>query len=911
MSDTNGLEQLRGATIGALSDALHSEQELRDMVAGLRPILAANASDDDVDILLKELIQQLQIDVDLGTAITSEDFVPWLVGRRADIQWTRWKAYKKLLLKQGRPPKVVDKLGLLTDEILDLAGDPKEPGVWARRGLVIGDVQSGKTGTYLGLFNKAADAGYRLIIVLAGSTESLRQQTQERLDESFIGRDTRVYSQKAKGSVPQASNKKLLGIGKIDETVADVQSMTTVMADFRKSSLLASSMTVSESSPAPYVFVLKKNKPVLTAVQEWLGQQAGPSGRLNLPLLLLDDESDYASVNTAGEDSPAAINNAIRGILSKFNRSSYVAFTATPFANIFIDHEHEHDLFPRDYVYSLEAPSNYVGSAAVFGTSTEVLEEGLMDVTDAEGYFPRKHKSHLSVTGLPPSLRLAIRVFFLTTTIRDLRGHQGGRAMLVNVSRFKNVQNQVFNLVEDYVARLKTAVDMHASAYADGTPNQDLSTLEETFNDVFPDVEVDWPDVLAHMWGSVEEVRVQLVNSDRDKALIDKEMLWTKPPRMVAVGGDVLSRGLTLEGLSTSYFFRQAGAFDTLMQMARWFGYREGYQDLTRLWITEDVADHFRFVDEAVRELRDDLADMRAQRLTPSDFGLAVKKHPESLLVTARNKMKAATTFTKAVSLGGRRIETVRIPSDTQSLAKNYDAFHRLLEELGPSDEPANRQSWMAWRAVPKATIAQYLETLSVDEDDPLWRGGNLQRFVGSAKSPSMQQWDVVIAEGKRSGPNTEPKTVAGISFVPPERAVTLSDGGCLRISGRSARLAGTTDVESLNFFSADVREHVKRKFQDARGTNGSRATKIVPETYFYSCLPRPVLMMYPLRAQWKDRIPTGLEHVGGRLVIATKIVIPGKHTEVRNTSTDADYVINTVAQKAWLSRLEWGDDAD
>ena len=908
MVETEAMERLKLATSGALSTGLHTEQELRDMVAGLRPILAPAASDDEIDSMTRELIQRLQIDVDLGTAVTSEDFVSWLPERRGEIEWTRWKSYKQWLLQNGRPPKVVDKLGHLTDEILDLVGDPKAGGTWGRRGLVIGEVQSGKTGTYLGLFNKAADSGYRLIIVLAGSTESLRQQTQERLDEAFIGRDTRLIAQKG-GQNNQQASKKFIGIGLLNETIADAQSMTTVMQDFRKSSLMASSITVSENTPSPYVFVLKKNKSVLNAVQDWLGQQAGASGRIDLPLLLLDDESDYASVNTGAEDSPTAINAAIRGILAKFTRSSYIAFTATPFANIFIDHDHENDLFPRDYVYSLDTPTNYVGATATFGTSDDVFEGGLMDVTDAETYVPSRHKSNDAVSGLPPSLKLAVRTFFIASAVRDLRGHGGGRSMLVNVSRFKNIQRQIHEFVEQYTVELRNAVEFHAADYADGRPNAHLESIEETYNQVYPEVGFSWTQILDALWSSVADVRVTLVNSDRDKALIDQELAWDKPPRMIAVGGDVLSRGLTLDGLTTSYFYRRAGAFDTLMQMARWFGYRDGYEDLTRLWITADVADQFRFVDDAVRELRDDLAEMKAQRLTPADFGLAVKKHPESLLVTARNKMKAATTFKKSVSLGGRRIETVRLNAADGSLAKNESAIKSLLVDLGPSTEPANRMDWPGWRAVGKATIADYLDALVTDQGELIWTGNNLQTFVRNAKSPSMQKWDVVLVNGKKSG---TPDVRLGISFHPPERTLTVSDADVLRVSGGSARLAGSTDVASLNFISKEVREAAEAAFWESRTWPEGKRPKNVPESAVYHCLPRPVLMLYPLRARWKDSLtPPGFEHVDRHLVVATKIAIPGRHVDVNDTSTDADYVINTVAQQGWLAQLEWGTDAD
>ena len=448
MDESSEITNVRAAVVAVLGNgSVHSEERLDELLSSLRTALAPSATDKEVAELRKQLIQQLQIDVDLGQALTSDKFSPWLADRRSSIDWRRWTAYKKLMLEQGRPVKVMNTMGALTDDLLELVGDPTQGGMWARRGLVIGDVQSGKTGTYLGLFNKAADAGYRLIIVLAGTTELLRQQTQERIDESFVGRDTSLMvAQATRGS--QIPRLRHIGVGRIDKTVADVQSMTTVFQDFRKTSLLASNITVSESSPAPYVFVLKKNKHVLNAVQVWLSQQAGPSEKINLPLLLLDDEADYASVNTSADESATAINDAIRRILGTFHRSSYVAFTATPFANILIDHERENDLFPRDYIYSLETPSNYVGAEQVFGTSTDVRTDLLMDVTDAEQYIPLRHKSDHAVEALPHSLKLAIRTFLIASAIRDLRGHGGGRSMLVNVSRFKRVQNQVFNLVD-------------------------------------------------------------------------------------------------------------------------------------------------------------------------------------------------------------------------------------------------------------------------------------------------------------------------------------------------------------------------------------------------------------------------------------------------------------------------------
>ncbi|GAA4717349.1 hypothetical protein GCM10025782_13050 [Pedococcus ginsenosidimutans] len=900
---TEQVETLRNVVTAAMAGGVHSEEELRSSIAMFRSMaMFDGVSDEESELLFKQLTKSLLIELDLGVAVTSSDFEPWLDSTKASIDWRRWKTYKQWLLQSGRPPRVVERLDELTDAVLELAGSPTTEGTWARRGLVIGDVQSGKTGTYLGLFNKAVDAGYRLIIVLAGSTESLRQQTQTRVDEGLIGRDSRGVP-KDRGVIGQ---KRFVGVGRLNQTIADGIGMTTIHQDFRKTSLLASNHGMTTDSPAPYVFVVKKNKTVLTHLQSWLDTQVGLDGKLALPLLLLDDESDYASVNTNADTNPTAVNDAIRGVLGKFSRSSYVAFTATPFANIFIDHDQTDDLFPRDYVYSLETPTNYVGAERTFGTADEPRDSGLLDPSDAESYFPRRHKADLHVNGLPESLRHAVRAFLLTCAIRDARQQGGGRSMLVNVSRFKEVQRQCHELVEAYTVELKQAIEFHAEAYANGSPNEALAALEETFEEFFADA-ASWTDLVGRLQAAVSDVRVELINSDRDKKLTDEEIAWDRPPRMIAVGGDVLSRGLTLDGLSTSYFYRQAGAFDTLLQMGRWFGYRDGYEDLTKIWIDPLVVNHFRFVAAAVEELRGDLESMKAARLTPADFGLAVKKHPDSLLVTARNKMRNATTFSKSVSLGGRRLETTRLNSAGTVIDQNFGAFEQLVSsiELSSAKIKANRRNWSAWSNVPKALVGDFLAAYTAYEQDTIFTGTNLSSFVGGATSPSLQTWDVVIA----NGPSTALEHhVGGVGYRPPSRSILLGDGHIL-VSGRSSRLAGPSDVAGLLPLEA---EHEVRTAYIAAHSD----LKNAPETAYYKKLSAPTLIIYPLRVTLSDRAPKSKDQqdfvakeLEPRLLTAVKIAIPGDAANVRDRDKDAEYMINTVAQKQWIAEL--GSDVD
>lgn len=836
------------------------------------------------------------------------------MNKKRDIEWGRWLAYKQMLLQQGRAPNVIDKTDELTDIVLDLAGDPSKAGSWARRGLVLGDVQSGKTGTYLGLFNKAADAGYRLFILLAGNTEVLRQQTQARLDEAFIGRDSsNQVSRRGTNVTPS----KHIGVGLIRRDLAQSSGMTTVLSDFKRSSYEATNITIQTDAAHPYVFVVKKNKQILRAnsknedsgLYRWLTEQAQSSGgKLNIPVLVLDDESDYASVNTKSETDPTAINQAIRDILNVFTRSSYVAFTATPFANIFIDHSVENDLFPRDFVYSLDSPTNYVGSVRTFGTTEQKSEEGVTYLDgikdDIEELVPLGHKSHLQVHELPQSVTDAIDTFLLANTIRDLRGDiDQPRSMLVNVSRYKAVQRRVFQLVEEELSSTKTAIELH---HADpGTQHSVMRRVRERFEEEFGQSDCTWDDVVRQLPSSISDVRVRLFNSDTDKKLADEETGWDRPPRMIAVGGDVLSRGLTLNGLCVSYFYRRVTASDTLMQMARWFGYRDGYEDLCRLWINHESADNYRFSADSIEELRTDLRRMLRQNLTPEDFGLAVRKHPGALLITARNKMKSAQEVRQVIGLAGRRLETTTLLLDQAENRSHFEALIRDVEADGKYEKKEG--GWHRWTSVDRNLVATFLEGYgaSAPPSDAIFSGGTLSRWAKSAKADHLLYWDVAIANGLKG--STTMTVGSGRKFPIPQRRIENYDG-LLRVSGSSSRLAGPTDLARL--LDPGLRKRAEDEFKKLD------AKKSFPESIYYPQLERPALIIYPLCTEEQ---PEPTETRGAHPVVvapveylvALKVAIPGDPANPRNDEGDVVYVINTVAQRNWLPEFRGEDDDD
>lgn len=874
-----------------LQDGHHDEEAVLSHLATFRSMFP-QLSDDDVALTARQLGERLNIDVDRGSVITGTDHQPWLQERKRNVDWARWQAYRTLLLQQHRPLKVIDNLDDLTDELLDLVGDPTIEGTWARRGLVLGDVQSGKTGTYLGLFNKAVDAGYRLVILLAGNTEVLRQQTQARVDEAFIGRDSsRQVSNRGADVTPSRH----IGIGNIRKDLAHGVGLTTVLTDFRKRSHEATNITIPEDAAHPFVFVLKKNKSILTAVTQWLEEQSSTAGgTIKIPVLVLDDESDYASINTKDETDPTAINKAIRDILALFSRSSYVAFTATPFANIFVDHDVDNDLFPRDFVYSLEAPSNYVGSESVFGTTEMADPHGLLTLEDVEPLIPLRHKSQDVVPGLPPSLLEAVRTFLLANSIRDLRGQQdSARSMLVNVSRFKHVQGQVYDLLGDEVRALINAIQLHA--HHPGSDHRDIRLLRETLDRQYPDIEFSWPEIAGNLASSTADVRVMIFNSDKDRKLAQADDLsWDRPARMIAVGGDVLSRGLTLEGLMVSYFHRAVTASDTLMQMGRWFGYRDGYRDLCRLWINADSADNYRLAAESIDDLRVDLRLMRRQQLTPADFGLAVKKHPNSLLITARNKMRHAQSVTRVVSLAGRRLETTRLAfaSDLGAPTKNRQAVETLVGEVAARAEfEATRTGWPRWTGADRAFVAEFLDKYIAAPSDAIFANGQLSKWVRRTKAAQFLTWDIVLAAGASSKEVQFGQT----SLKLPTRHLE-QDGDTLKVSGSRARLAGPTDL-------ANLITNEERLAIDAAFREEFTKKKSVPETQYYKALSRPVLLLYLLENRSS---PDPAEYIP-----ALKVAIPGDSTKPRNQDGEVEYVINTVAQTQWLMEFDGSDDED
>jgi hypothetical protein len=819
-------------------DRRPTEEEVLQRAVAQRVVFPVE--DETFGLIIKRLHARLAITMDLGTAL-ERDHAPWLASRKADIDPFYWERYRRWLDRLGWPVFVTNGLDGVSDEILDLVGDPQRPGRWSRRGLVVGDVQSGKTATYTALACKAADAGYKLIILLTGTLESLRRQTQERMDEGFVGFDSSEMLQQ-----PQVSPNRAVGVGLIDAR-HHAGVFTSRSRDFSKQ--LATQLGFQlDSSTQPILVVIKKNKRILGNLDAWLrGYNAGPDGKIPATLLMIDDEADSASINTNPDDAdPTAINQAVRGLLSLFHRSCYVGVTATPFANVFIDPDSDDamkgdDLFPSDFVYALEPPTNYVGSQAIFAASSmEEPPKFIRWIDDAEPFFPVDQKSYDQVAALPESLYEAVRTFLIVTTLRDMRGEgPSHRSMLVNVSRFTNVQNQVASLVDSFVRDVQRDVRNFSKLdVEEALETPSIAGLERTWRTLAGLDGPAWPEVQAALNSAIQPIVVRAVNQVTGAASLDYKAYKDQGLRVIAVGGNSLSRGLTLEGLSTSYFYRNSQMYDTLLQMGRWFGYRDGYGDLCRLWLGEEAFGWYAHIARASEELRLEFKRMKRLGLTPQDFGLKVRAHPDSLIVTARNKMRTAKTIIRKVSLSAQGIETARLWIKPRVIDANAESASRFIAALGPPAPRARAGSGpFVWSNVPAKAIAECLADFATHPLNHDFQSDTLANYLEKTTNPCLQLWDVALPSGTMTA---EP--FGGMDMRPYERYIKVNKpNGSLLVSGSSARVGSRGDERA-----GLTEEQVKQAEAESHGKNTSDGAYREVRT-------KPLLLVHVFRGYTRD----------------------------------------------------------
>ena len=756
---TNGLKQLE-AMVGAqlAREELPTPGKIRELINMVRTV-TPSVTDAQAERLARHFESVHGVMMDIGSTLQDEDFEEWLGNARGKMDFYFWERYRNLLAERQFSGHVLATLDSVTDRILGFLENPEKQGIWDRRGMVVGHVQSGKTANYTGLICKAADAGYRVIIVIAGIHNNLRNQTQMRIDDGFIGFDSAKLLTGGRGDNGVHS---VVGVGRFDSRRRP-STFTNSQRDFNKE--IATSVGIPlVNLNEPAVFVIKKNTHTLGNLIDWLKTHNARhgTGSINSPMLLVDDEADNASINIKkGSDEVSRINGQIRELLSVFDRSCYVGYTATPFANIFIDPDSDdemvgEDLFPRHFIVSLDPPDNYFGPTRMFEDRSGSI---IRRVDDNEDLLPLKHMIDHPVAGLPDSLRKSVQTFLVARAIRLVRGQSGQHnSMLVNVSRFTDVQRQIRDEIHLLVETIRRHVRVNgAKPAAEALRDPQIAGLRDVFSEEYSKTcNVPWSQVQTHLLESVSPVNVVEVNS-RSPGSLNYAGHQKSGFNVIAVGGYSLSRGLTLEGLIVSYFLRNSMMYDTLMQMGRWFGYRMGYEDLCRVWMLEEAEGWYEHIAASIEELRDDLRRMESVNATPREFGLRVRSHPDTLIVTARNKMGSGKRHRVSVGLANRFIETAVLRKDEESLAANRRAAVALAANLrrlgkGPEDGKSDHGGRFVYNA-PSSVVTDFLSAFRNHSGSFLTDPEPVKSYIDARSKDELKDWDILFAGVKKRRP--------------------------------------------------------------------------------------------------------------------------------------------------------------
>ena len=776
-----------------------------------------------------------------------------------DNQHDYQRRYEQYLINKHYGDDAKNNIISEAEKVLSLCADPESNE--KKRGLVMGDVQSGKTSNYLALANLACDYGYKIVLILAGMTDSLRIQTQERTDEGLVGAISSTIG----------NNEKIeyAGVGRIGEGGHYAIPLTTDVADFT-----GSFNFTSGDLNKPQILVVKKNKTILTSVKKWL--KPGQTNISSKNILIIDDECDNASVNTKKiEDDPSTINGLIRDIYNNFNCSTYVGYTATPFANIFINPEKEvgnDDLFPSDFIHRLKSSKNkvYFGIEKVFKGD---IKHWKCINDEEENKLPAKHKKDYDIPCLWNSLKDSICMFLICNCIRTIRGdNTKHRSMMINISPYNLIQNRMFELVEQYVVVLRDAIQQYdkydivrfnkhfeLKRIYDIYHNDSLFCTSNEENKSKPlNVLIPFNIIKEHLFDEISKFRAAVINNKvkGDQRFKYKDYNETGA-RVIAIGGFVLSRGLTLEGLMTSYYSRNSTAYDTLLQMCRWFGYRTGYEDLCSIYMSQINHDSFCSVSQAIDNLDSQLDMMTARGASPKDFGLMILESPDTLetnlLITARNKMRNSTERVLGLNYSGVAIDTSKLYKNPRKNENNYRAVIKLVKNLEKVDKNVEiiKNRYMI-RDVSNGIIADFISMLDIPFENKKFDVESIASFI--RKGEFYDKWDIVFAKGDEIIGQKKFKINDNYSISPACRSFAYEKGeDIVRISKRNNKLL---DPGIFNAGLNDVQIEIAKSVAKERGKRKNLLKEPAPIAEEYLGVPnrKPLLVILPVQLIQDDK---------------------------------------------------------
>ncbi|RAU93523.1 hypothetical protein DQP58_16265 [Mycobacterium colombiense] len=821
---------------------------------------------------IRELVRQIAA-AQTPINVVAGNIESWYAGPRAED--ANWAALVESLQADGWDDNMIRVLDESSTKVVANLPNPAGEGGYQCRGLVLGYVQSGKTTNFTAVIAKAADAGYRFFIVLSGVHDALRLQTQERLNDQLWE--------------PHSSKWHRL----------------TNEHDFRPTDNVDALLTAQNQR---VLTVVKKNAARLRALRNWLFE-ARPELLADCPMLVIDDEADQATVNTAKPDrQPSRINSLIRDIVNKVPKSAYVGYTATPFANVLIDPKDYEDLYPRDFIVDLPRPDIYVGPEAIFGR--EELDFDDLGVGDDGHDFVRSvpenelddlrpkgaAKRHLFEPRITDSLDSALRYFLMSTAARRVRGRGNRHATaLVHTSQHIDVHERTAEAIRDHLKALNIRI-------SEGDPLLFASLQQQWLDecDLVPAADfelnaISWEEVAAELPIVAKAAEVITDNSRSTERLSFDDQ---NPRVIVAVGGNTLSRGLTLEGLAVSFFVRTASAYDTLLQMGRWFGYRNGYADLTRIWMTDEMRAWFHHLATVEEEIRYDIQRYENEHATPEQFAVRIRTHPK-LAITAAAKMQNSRRA--EASYSGRRLQTILFNHrDKDWLTENIEAGRSLISAM----TDANRRTKggiTILKGIDSQLIIKFLAAYRFHENSRDLDGDLLTRYIlGRRDEGELHRFNVAVM-GRTSSSDYLGQVDLGLGYEIGciNRARLKSVGGATYADIKTL-MSRNDRVIDLNLPSEEIGPDV---------TAGRLAQLRNPPEQGGLGDGSGLLLLYPvsrdsrpIRGSLKTRVPLQAdEHVLG-----VGLVFP----ETRSKSAQVEYVTADIAAMPGVE-VDSPDDAD
>ncbi len=712
--------------------------------------------------------------------------------------WVRYK--NNLLGTYTGKPKMSDAAVSLVEKnshwILNhIKRDTRAAG--AVKGLVMGSVQSGKTANMIGLVSMAAHYDWNFIIVLSGTIDNLRRQTRDRFFDDLTQSGGVSWHVLDHTSNP--------------DYMMDICSKERYLIEDLKLNTFQDGKS-SGFSLHRYVTVCLKNSARLKNLIKWL--QAKPARAAKLRILVIDDEADQASVNTRKmkadmdeeELERTAVNQLIidlvngrdhEGAPSKapFQAMNYISFTATPYANV-LNEAYASSLYPRSFVCSLPESNEYFGARAIFGSKEDGIHAGLNIVREVPPAEIKALKElHSGSAGtVPDEFKKALAWFLCSAAILRLRGHKKSISMLIHTTALQAGHFEEYEVLKTWLHR-ETAngnvLKLCRSVYEAEKNEFTLEDLTEGYpdygrlskvNPIFPafegiesEINLLLSNIENIMMGEDKQpvyhengIHLCVDNCKANKVAEDGTYLrvvyptsdqlkaMSKAPVFIVMGGNTLSRGLTIDGLVCTYFARSSNQADTLMQMARWFGYRSGYELLQRIWMPLDARKKFELMEEIDEKLKSEFEDFMQKGRSPAQFGPRIMNSAKIAKFLLTSKNKAQNIIDCELDFSGESYETTDFMDDKDKLSSNITIAEDLLKRIGTGEQSKTRDSAYVWRDVPVATILNdFLENQKYHIFDCSSLSSHIPNFISWLKQMNADghylKWNVAIAGDKNA----------------------------------------------------------------------------------------------------------------------------------------------------------------